>query len=222
MALSLKHAFTSAIADSGDTSVVQPSNWNAEHTLLLDANSIVGNNTGSTAAASCLTASSVKTLLGLSTSDSPQFTAIELGNASDTTIARSAAGVVTIEGVEAVTLSRTQTLTNKTLTGTKETVYTISDGAAFEVDPANGGIQTITLGASRTPKATNFTAGQSVTLMVDDGTAYTLTWSDTTWGASGVTWIGGSAPTLATSGYTVIEFWKVGTKVYGSYVGAVA
>jgi hypothetical protein len=41
---------------------------------------------------------------------------IELGHASDTTIARSAAGVVTIEGVEAVTLSRSQTLTNKSLT----------------------------------------------------------------------------------------------------------
>jgi hypothetical protein len=41
---------------------------------------------------------------------------IELGHATDTTLARSAAGVVTIEGVEVVTLSRTQTLTNKTLT----------------------------------------------------------------------------------------------------------
>jgi hypothetical protein len=41
---------------------------------------------------------------------------IELGHATDTTIARSSAGVVTIEGVEVVTLSRTQTLTNKTLT----------------------------------------------------------------------------------------------------------
>jgi hypothetical protein len=42
-------------------------------------------------------------------------TSIELGHATDTTLARSAAGVVTIEGVEVVTLTRTQTLTNKTL-----------------------------------------------------------------------------------------------------------
>ena len=41
---------------------------------------------------------------------------IELGHATDTTLARSAAGVVTIEGVEVVTVSATQTLTNKTLT----------------------------------------------------------------------------------------------------------
>ena len=41
---------------------------------------------------------------------------MDLGHASDTTIARSAAGVITVEGVEVVTLSRSQTLTNKTLT----------------------------------------------------------------------------------------------------------
>ncbi len=37
-------------------------------------------------------------LLGLGTSDSPQFTAINLGHASDTTIARSGAGDITVEG----------------------------------------------------------------------------------------------------------------------------
>ena len=126
-----------------------------------------------------------------------------------------------------VTLTGTQTLTNKTLTdpaiiGTiLEDVFTITDGAAFEIDPGNGSIQLITLGANRTPKATNFAAGESVTLMVDDGSAYTLTWSDATFGGSGVVWKtdGGSAPTLNTSGYTVIVLWKVGTQVYGARVG---
>lgn len=122
----------------------------------------------------------------------------------------------------------TQTLTNKTLTdpamiGTiLEDVFTITDGAAFEIDPGNGSIQLITLGASRTPKGTNFAAGEAITLLVDDGTAYTITWTDSTFGTGGVTWVGGTAPTLATSGYTVIELWKVGTKVYGASVGSVA
>lgn len=122
----------------------------------------------------------------------------------------------------------TQTLSAKTLTdpaiiGTiLEDIFTITDGAAFEVDPGNGSIQLITLGASRTPKATNFAAGESVTLMVNDGTAYTLTWTDSTWGTGGVVWVGGSAPTLATTGYTVIQFWKVSTQVYGARVGDVA
>jgi hypothetical protein len=121
----------------------------------------------------------------------------------------------------------TQTLTNKTLTdptiiGTIiEDVFTITDGAAFEIDPANGSIQLITLGASRTPKGTNFINGEAITLMVDDGTAYALTWTDATWGGSGVVWEtdSGSAPTLATTGYTTIVLWKVGGQVYGARVG---
>jgi len=115
------------------------------------------------------------------------------------------------------------TFTDPAIVGTiLEDIFTITDGAAFEVDPGNGSIQLITLGASRTPKATNFAAGESVTLMVNDGTAYTLTWTDSTWGTGGVVWVGGSAPTLATSGYTVIQFWKVSTQVYGARVGDVA
>lgn len=114
-----------------------------------------------------------------------------------------------------------QSFSNKTLTGTKETTFTITDAAAFEVDPANGGIQTVTLGANRTPKGTNFAAGHSVLLMVDDGTARTLTWTDATWGGSGVVWRGGSAPTLATSGFTCVELWKLGSQVYGAHVGNV-
>jgi hypothetical protein len=130
-------------------------------------------------------------------------------------------------GTGDVTTTGTQTLTNKTLTdpaiiGTiLEDVYTISDGAAFEIDPGNGSVQIITLGASRTPKATNFAAGESVMLMVDDGTAYTLTWTDSTFGGSGVVWKtdGGVAPTLNTTGYTAIVLWKVSTQVYGARVG---
>lgn len=120
------------------------------------------------------------------------------------------------------TFTAIQTLTDPAIIGAiKEDVYTISDGAAFEIDPSNGSIQLITLGASRTPKATNFAAGEAVTLMVDDGTAYTLTWTDATFGGSGVVWKtdSGSAPTLNTSGYTVIVLWKVGSQVYGARVG---
>ena len=154
-------------------------------------------------------------------------TTIELGNASDTTLSRSAAGVLAVEGVVIPSISSTSTLTNKTLTdpaiiGTiLEDVFTITDAAAFEVDPGNGSIQLITLGASRTPKCTNMVAGESVTLMVDDGTAYTITWTDATWGTGGVVWKtnAGAAPTLNTSGYTVIVLWKVSTQVYGARVG---
>jgi hypothetical protein len=126
-----------------------------------------------------------------------------------------------------VTTTGTQTLTNKTLTdpaiiGTiLEDIFTITDGAAFEIDPGNGSIQLITLGASRTPKATNFANGESVVLMVDDGSAYTLTWTDATFGGTGVVWKtnAGAAPTLNTTGYTVIVLWEVAGQVYGARVG---
>jgi len=116
----------------------------------------------------------------------------------------------------------TGTFVDPAITGTiLEDVFTITDGAAFEIDPSNGSIQLITLGASRTPKATNFVAGEAITLMVDDGTAYTLTWTDATFGGSGVIWEtnAGAAPTLTTTGYTVIVLWKVGAQVYGARVG---
>ena len=135
---------------------------------------------------------------------------------------------ITSLSASAVTVSGTQTLTNKTLTdpaliGTiLEDVFTITDGAAFEIDPANGSIQIIVLGASRTPKGTNFLAGEAITMLIDDGAAYTITWTDSTFGTGGITWVGGTAPTLSTSGYTVIELWKVGTKVYGASIGGVA
>ena len=137
---------------------------------------------------------------------------------------------VTVQGYDAdtakldvaQTFTAVQTLTDPAIIGTiLEDVFTITDGAAFEVDPGNGSIQLITLGASRTPKATNFAAGEAVTLMVDDGSAYTLTWTDATWGGTGVVWKtgGGNAPTLNTTGYTVLTFWKVGTQIYGARVG---
>jgi hypothetical protein len=150
-------------------------------------------------------------------------TALASGNAAQVT-ANAAAKLDVVQTFTAV-----QTLTNPAIIGTiKEDVYIIPDAAAFEVIPASGSVQLITLGASRTPKATTFAAGESVTLMVDDGSAYALTWTDPTWGSgvatpvSGVAWTGGDAPTLATSGYSVIQFWKVSTQVYGAYVGDVA
>lgn len=94
-----------------------------------------------------------------------------------------------------------------------EKVFTITDGASVVLDPVNGTVQLWTLGASRAPTA-NFVEGQSITLMVDDGSAYTITWPSVTWKTDG-----GSSPTLNTSGYTAIVLWKVGSVLYGARVG---
>lgn len=106
----------------------------------------------------------------------------------------------------------------QTFAEVKDTVHTITDGAAFEIDPINGSIQIVTLGASRTPAATNFEAGQTVILGIDDGTAYAVTWTTVApvWVKAGGT---ASAPTLATTGYTWILLWKVGAVMYAAEVG---
>lgn len=51
----------------------------------------------------------------VSTSSTPQFAGIEVGNASDTTLARASAGQLSVEGVQIATASNTLTLTNKTI-----------------------------------------------------------------------------------------------------------
>ena len=66
-------------------------------------------------------------------------TSIELG-ATDTTITRSAAGIIAVEGVDQVNLSASQTLTNKTLTSPAITTATLSgaqqlaEGASVRLD----------------------------------------------------------------------------------------
>ena len=52
----------------------------------------------------------------LSSLTAPQFTTIELGHATDTTLSRSAAGVIAVEGVVIPSISSTNTLTNKRVT----------------------------------------------------------------------------------------------------------
>ena len=86
-------------------------------------------------------------------------------------------------------------------------------GTTPALDPANGTIQTWTLSGASTP-TDGLVAGEAITVMVDDGTANTITWPTMIWVNNG-----GSAPTLATTGYTVIAVWKVGTTLYGALVG---
>jgi hypothetical protein len=118
-----------------------------------------------------------------------------------------------------VTLDDTQTLQGKTVQNVvfsgsyTEQVFTITDGAAVNLDPINGTIQVWTLGADRTPTATGFDDGQSLTLMINDGTGFTITWPS-------VTWIGGVAPPLSPTGFTIIGLFKVGGVLYGEYGGA--
>jgi len=73
--------------------------------VLADGEMIVGDGTTDPVAESGAT---LRTSIGIGTGNSPQFTGIELGHASDTTIARASSGAITVEGT-AVLLAGAQT-----------------------------------------------------------------------------------------------------------------
>lgn len=103
MAISLKHAFTSPKSDGGDATLVRPSNWNAEHTLTLDQDRVLGRKSTGNGAAEELTAADLRTLAdvaqagilgGINTQTGTAYTlvladrgkVVEMNNASANTV----------------------------------------------------------------------------------------------------------------------------------------
>ena len=64
MTVSLKHSFTSGVSDSGDASLVQPSNWNAEHSITMASGKLLGRYSASTGAVEEITISTGLSLDG--------------------------------------------------------------------------------------------------------------------------------------------------------------
>ena len=147
--------------------------------------------------------------------------------ASGTTLSRSvsessnAGAAISLSGDAVVYVSATgadfsltgRTLTNVVFEGSIEEEIFALTGTTPALDPANGTIQTWALSGASAP-TDSLTAGEAITLMVDDGASHTITWPSVTWVNNG-----GAAPTLATTGYTVIALWKVSTTLYAALVG---
>ena len=122
-------------------------------------------------------------------------------------------GTTVINDSRALQNITSASITGLSLTGTPvEDVYAMS-GTSVALEPDNGSIQTHTL-SGNTTYTDSFSAGQAITLMIDDGSARTVTWPTITWVNNEA-----SAPTLATTGYTVIALWKVSSVLYGALVG---
>ena len=133
---------------------------------------------------------------------------------------------------EWVTLTGTQTLTNKTLTSPAlttptitratttnpaETHQTLTDGATVNWNMDSGASAQVTLAGNRAMAApTNLRAGATYLLMViQDGTgSRTITWN------SVFKWAGGTAPVLSTTAGAkdLISFWSDGTNLYGGSI----
>jgi len=152
---------------------------------------------------------------------------LELGHASDTTLSRSAAGVLAVEGVNVLTVAG-GTLTgnlavgDKNLTGIGSASFTqeLDNGsktANFSVDFSTDQKQKATLTANTitlTLDTTDIGVGNYVLKLVNGGLA-TLTWAGET---GSVYWSGGTAPTLTSSGTDLIFFYFDGTNFYGSSI----
>lgn len=133
MTISLKHAFQSAKGDGTDATRVQPSNWNAEHTITLAADSVIGR--GATAGAAteipctsfgrsfiaAASASAAYTLLGLFPSGTKmlfQQTSAPTGWTKDTTHNNKALRVVSGTASSGGTVAFTTAFASKSVTGT--------------------------------------------------------------------------------------------------------
>jgi hypothetical protein len=111
---------------------------------------------------------------------------INLGHASDTTIARVSAGVISVEGVTIPTISSTSTLTNKRIT---KRVVTTTDDATAVIDVDATDVYELSAVANATTFSTTGTPTDGQTMLIrfkDAGVAKGLTW-DAIFVAIGVT-----------------------------------
>ena len=102
--------------------------------------------------------------LGLGTADSPQFTGVNLGHASDTTLTRVSAGVVAVEG------------SNIVLAGavTTDGITMLTARLLGRTTAATGAVEEITVGAGLTLSAGSLTASSSSGLPQNYITGLTL------------------------------------------------
>ncbi len=123
--------------------------------------------------------------LTASTSTALGVGSIELGHATDTTIARSGAGAITVEGVAVPTISSTNTFTNKFVT---PRVTSISSNATWSPNADTDDIYEITAQAADATTISNPSGtpvnGQKLMIRVTGTAARALTWSGSKWRAS--------------------------------------
>lgn len=127
------NTFTNIPLSSAVTGTLPVANGGTGQTTYTNGQLLIGNTTGNTLTKATLTGTANQVIItngagsitlsipqDIATTSNPQFATIELGNASDTTLSRSSAGVLAVEGVVIPSISSTNTLTNKTIRNTVE------------------------------------------------------------------------------------------------------
>jgi hypothetical protein len=116
------------------------------------------------------------------------------------------------------TFTGTLPLTGGTMTGNltldayTEKVATLATSGTIALNPSTG--TTLSCAAAGTVTFTDsLSSGQSISLLLTNGSTYTINWPTTTW----VTADGNTAPTLSAS--NTLVFWKISSTLYGALVG---
>ena len=162
--LALSADLSAAISDESGTGVVV---FNTSPTLVTPAlgtpSALVLTNATGTPSAITLTNGTGLPVSGItaSTSTALGVGSVELGHATDTTLARASAGRVSIEGVNVVTTSSTDTLTNKTLTS--PIISSISNTGTITIPTTTG---TLALQADVTT-VSNLVVGLEIGVIMD-------------------------------------------------------
>jgi hypothetical protein len=245
MPITVKHTKVSTIPDDADTSLVRPSDWNADHTLaglgtMAEQNANAVAITGGTA-----TLTSVTTPIVQATNSA----GLALRNSAGTTqMSMGAGGGDNITVSVPIAITPANALVNISPTGTG--TVTINPTASGTINNVTIGATTAAAGSFTSVTTVNFVetvfavTGTTPALSPTNGTIQTWTLSGAstptagtwtagaslslqitastntiTWSSVAVTWIGGSAPTLSTTVTTNIELWKIGSTIYGALVG---
>jgi hypothetical protein len=167
-----------------------------------------------------------RTNLGLGTGDSPQFTAVNIGNASDTTITRASAGVIAVEGsnvllasnigstVQGYDADTAKTDVAQTFTASQRGTITTDNDGSFDLSVTNNFKCTPT--GTFTLTFTNMTAGQSGFVLLVNSGGYTVS------AASSTKVTTTALATISAAGTYLLSYFTDGTNVYVVNSGALA
>lgn len=217
MAVSLKHTFQSAKADGADSSLVQPSNWNAEHTFTMATNRLLGRTTASTGAAEEITVGSglsfASTTLSLSLSSANSWTGTQTLAGSTSALA-----AILTNTAEVATISATAATGTINYDVSTQSVLYYTTNASADWTP-NFRM------SSGTSLNTAMTTGQALTvafLVTQGATAYKSTAVQVDGNAITPKWQGGSAPTAGNASsvdvytYTIVKTGSAAFTVFAS------
>ena len=161
------------------------------------------------------TAASAATNLGVGTGDSPQFTAVNIGHASDTTITRASAGVIAVEGKNAYLAGGTDVALADGGTGASLTDPN-ADRLWFWDDSA-GSIDWLTVGGGLRFSTTTLYVNESFVVAVsDETTAITTGTAKVTFRmpyAFTLTDVRASLTTASSSGIPTVDINESGTTI---------